>query len=239
MNPRTLTAKLHEHGFHPEREARHGVFWSDGSNRILVARAASFRDPRAAKNVLADLQRTIRKRDGVRTVIDAPAPPHPPTPVPLCPDPIVYRQQQPLSNEKREETMTPTSLVPVEKPESPCRRKGWPTPLPLADRAKLRGRIAELRQKGLSYSVITRQLNSEGFKSGDGGADQDVLRFECSDQAEDSAKEEGRSGRAGDPCAHPLARATTKLPDTVMAILTDPALSDRSKVRMIAAYAEE
>lgn len=234
MKPREMVKYLEENGFQFLRRNGGGhPIYSDGTSSIAMY-AGNPKSWRAGKNLVAEVNRAIRKR--------------PPTVVKPQEESIEMRIE--THNKTRAEAMTAPGAAPLanghakeplvalaDAPEKIKRKKYDPI-----TKRKLEGRIMALYAEGHhEASDIHRALVAEGFPdaSGEGLVGMERARYFLN-----MLLETGVIKQVVVPpkvVAQPVAAATrgpSRMPDSCMGILTDPGLTAEQKVRMLLAYVE-
>jgi hypothetical protein len=135
-----------------------------------------------------------------------------------------------------QDSMRKISVTSTLRHSEPLKKKTkWPDCLPKEQVERLRSRIQALSDQKHPASVVTQKVNSEGFKNATGGPVKLSYVAATMSRLRKLNKPEPTKAK---PEPTRILPSPSVLPETVLAILTDPALTDRQKVRMIAAYAE-
>lgn len=211
---REIEKKLKANGFVIRRKATHGVFWEKGGARVMVPLTPS--DGRWIKNCNADIERILRAD---------------PKHVQLEIKPIAQKLET-------AQIMTP--------------RRHTKTEL-----IKIDSLVSELVTMGKNNGEIAVILNSQGIKKSSGdpidghyvGLRKCLIKQMKAALVSAPAALPVAAARVASPTpvpatipapvVAPVYQFNKKLNDTVMALLTDPCLTDKQKVRMLLAYGEE
>lgn len=103
------------------------------------------------------------------------------------------------------------------------------------ERAKVYSRIIALYKTGFTLGDIASRLDTEGFKT---SSNQSFLTERSIINTVLCNYRKGLLNKYDTGTAAATLTSTTRLPETVVGILTDPALNPNQKIKMISAYAE-
>lgn len=233
MNQRERTRILSDNGLELLRKTgKHAIFASADGSRKLIVPTGSGVSSRNERNLLAEIKRLNRN-----VSYNPPGLPMP-TPQPVVVPKIIINPVAPA----------PKLPTPIEKPMQQSHVAKTFTSYRPDYLAKLENRIKQLITAGCTSKEAAIKLNEEGFKNTMGGpfnqANVGNFRMKLG-LAKPSAKVAEKKAPKEKPAPTPALFDTApkkpgfikRLPETAVAILTDPELTAGQKVDMLMAYA--
>lgn len=263
MNQRDVMRFLNSNGFTLVRDQGPHMIWSDGFTQIATSRGG-VGGHRGELNLKADVRRAVRKREERNPPpADIPAKGDPmqnKTPFnPVLKSPIIIA---PKANGHAPEPPVKPFKITDEIDEEPGYSKFDP-----ATRHKVWKRIYEMSLDNVGKIAIAAQLDKEGFKMPDGrsinasyvGLVENYCKqgmpgtgYLVKSEVDFDRGVKANSVKHVQPALDftktysenaeralaPPPKPSKRLPEMVMAILTDPEMNDSQKIRMIMTYVE-